>query len=183
MCFVDLACCCCSKTNLKRNVYMWAMFDMVLNVWFLLCTFAVAKHAELIGFCILVILLDLMLLAATYYRKTKLVILWQICLAVYIVILVLGCIIAMPILLAQPLPIDPTPNNVTSTPSSNSTTTSTTITTTTTTTTTTHTTSTTTKRSKNRGTSSGSKLFNLMSDLNPPGFQFGVSRAIILEAI
>ena len=152
---------------------MWAMFDMVLNVWFLLCTFAVAKHAELIGFCILVILLDLMLLAATYYRKTKLVLLWQICLAVYIVILVLGCIIAMPVLLAQPLPIDPTPYNVTSTPSSNTNTTATT----------THTTATTTKRSRNRGTSSGSKLFNLMSDLNPPGFQFGVSRAVILEAI
>ena len=132
MCFVDLVCCCCSKTNLKRNVCMWAMFDMVLNVWFLLCTFAVAKHAELIGFCILVILLDLMLLAATYYRKTKLVLLWQICLAVYIVILVLGCLVAMPVLLAQPLATDPPLINATSTTSSNSTSTATTATTTTT---------------------------------------------------
>ena len=175
MCFIENACCCCTRSNPKQNIYRWSIVDMVLNVWFLLCTFAVAKNAELIGFCIAVIILDLVLLAATYYRKRKLVLFWQICLGIYILILILGCVVAMPLLLALTPEIDPTPN-VTSTTNANSSTTSTsTSTTITTTTTTAAPVQTTTKRSKARGTGGGSGVFNLMIGLKPPGFNFAIS--------
>jgi hypothetical protein len=85
-----------SREKQRTRVLAWSGKDIILNVWLFIFIVALFGPKSLAWICLLIVGLDIMLAAATFYRKPYVLLNWQRIMVCVIVIIFVLAVIVLP---------------------------------------------------------------------------------------